>query len=95
MERKTMTKEELEKFAQEATSDEEQKRWENKGLGTDKAHAKRSDKFKPPSKLISIRVTEEVLEALKQIADDEGLKYQTYVASLLKKHVKSKKAVGQ
>ncbi len=92
MERKPMTKKELEEFAREATSDDEQKLWEKKKLGTDAQHVGRSHFYKAPSKLISIRVPEEVLEDLKTIADHEGLRYQTYIISLLTKHVRRKKA---
>ena len=92
MERKSMSKKELEKLASDATSDDEQELWEKKKLGNDPKHAERSDTYKPPSKLISIRVPDEVLEELKIIADKEGLRYQTYIISLLKKHVRTKKA---
>ncbi len=91
MERKSMTPKELEDFAHEATSDKEQERWEKKKLGNDAKHARRSEFFKAPSKLISIRVPDEVLEQLKDMAEDEGLRYQTYIISLLTKHVKRKK----
>ena len=94
MERKPMSKKELEKLAKEATSDEEQELWEQKKLGNDPKHAKRSEQYKAPSKLISIRLPDEVLEGLKEIADEEGLRYQTYIVSLLKKHVRKKKKAG-
>lgn len=87
-----MNKKDLEKFANDATSDDEQELWEKKKLGNDPKHVERSEAYKPPSKLISIRVPDEVLEELKMIADKEGLRYQTYIISLLKKHVRSKKA---
>ena len=88
MERKPMSKKEQTKFAAGATNDEEQELWEMKKLGTDSAHVLRNDSYKPPSKLISIRVPEDVLGQLKGLADSEGLRYQTYIISLLKKHVK-------
>ena len=92
MERKPMTPDEIERFASQAIKDGEQKLWEEKKLGTDPAHATKSKEYKAPSKLISLRVPEEVLESLKLIADTEGLRYQTYIISLLKKHVTQKKA---
>jgi predicted DNA binding CopG/RHH family protein len=87
-----MTKKDLEKFINDATDDEEQALWEKKKLGADARFIKRSEFYKAPSKLISIRVPEEVLEELKAIAGKEGLRYQTYIISLLKKHVRRKKA---
>lgn len=92
MERKSMTKEELEEFARNATSDENQEKWESKELGADSKSSQKSKAYKAPSKLISIRVPEEVLNELKVIADKEGLRYQTYLISLLKKHVKGSKS---
>ncbi len=91
MERKSMKKKDLEKFAHDATSDEEQSKWENKSLGTDTKHIKKSSFFKAPSKLISIRIPDEVLEEIKDMAEGEGLRYQTYIVSLLAKHVRKKK----
>lgn len=67
---------------------------ENKQLGAEAKHAKRSDFYKAPSKLISIRVPDEVAEQLKSMAEDEGLRYQTYIISLLTKHVRRKKKAG-
>ena len=90
MERKPMSKKEKEEFAKEATSDEEQIKWENKELGADKKYVKKSSFYKAPSKLISLRIPDEVLASLQDMADLEGLKYQTYIISLLKKHVKKK-----
>lgn len=92
MEHKSMTKDEIEKFASDATSDSEQELWEKKKLGKDAKHTVKSKAYKGPSKLISLRVPEEVLESLKTIADTEGLRYQTYIISLLKKHIRTKKA---
>ncbi len=92
MEHKPMTKDEIEKFATDATSDSEQELWEKKELGKDVQYVTKSKTYKGPSKLISLRVPEEVLETLKDIADTEGLRYQTYIISLLKKHIKTKKA---
>ena len=92
MERKSINKKDLEKFAAEATSDEEQELWEKKLLGNDPKHARQSSFYKTPSKLISIRIPDEVLLELKAIAESEGLRYQTYIVSLLKKHLKRKKA---
>lgn len=60
-----MSKKDLETFAAEVTTDEEQELWETKKLGKDPKHAKRSTFYKAPSKLISIRVPEEVLEEKK------------------------------
>ena len=91
MERKPMSKKEIEKFAKEVTADDEQELWEKKQLGTDPKHAKRSDFYKAPAKLISIRVPDELLEELKVMAEKEGLRYQTYIISLLKKHVRKRK----
>jgi predicted DNA binding CopG/RHH family protein len=89
-----MTRKAIEKLAAEATSDEEQELWEKKKLGTDPKHTERGTTYKTPSKLISIRVPDEVLCDLKIIADKEGLRYQTYVVSLLKKHVMKMKKAG-
>ncbi len=83
-----MSKKELEKFANKATSDSEQKKWENKKLGVDKNKVSKSNFKKSPSKLISIRVPDDVLDALRILAEEEGLRYQTYVVSILKKHIK-------
>lgn len=85
-----MKKTEKESFAQKATSDKEQKKWENKELGTDKEYSKKSDFYKPPSKLVSIRIPEETLTLIKDLAEKKGLKYQTYIISLLKNHVEKK-----
>jgi len=89
-----MTKKELEKFAKEAVSDEEQELWEKKKLGNDTKNVKRSEFYKAPSKLISIRVPDEVLEELKDLAEKNGLRYQTYIISLLKKHVVQRRKAG-
>ena len=94
MGRKPMNKKYSEKFAHNATSDDEQIKWENKGLGADAKHVKKSSFFKAPSKLISIRIPDEVLEEIKDMAEGEGLRYQTYIVSLLAKHVRKKKAAG-
>jgi predicted DNA binding CopG/RHH family protein len=72
--------------------DDEQHLWESKQLGTDKKYTKKSSLYKAPAKLISIRIPDDVLDVLKMLADKEGLRYQTYVVSLLKKHIRQKKA---
>ncbi len=92
MEQKSIKQKKLEIFAQKATSDEEQNRWENKSLGTDAKHVKKSSLFAAPSKLISIRTPDKILGEIKDMAEGEGLRYQTYIVSLLAKHVKNKKS---
>ena len=93
MERGTKLKsaKELERIADKLTSDDEQELWENKKLGATKKYAKKSRFFKTPAKLISIRVPEELLDELKDLAETEGLRHQTYIVSLLIKHVNRKK----
>ena len=86
-----MTTKEKEKFAKKATDDEDQALWENKKLGKSKDHVAKSSFFKDPTKLISIRLPEGLLIELKEIADEEGLRNQTYIVSLLAKHIKSRK----
>lgn len=88
---KKMTPKERKKFARQGTSDKEQLLWEKKKLGKSKEHVEKSKFFKNPTKLISIRVPEELLHELKEIAEEEGLRYQTYILSLLTKHVRHKK----
>jgi len=90
MERKPIKKKTKEKLSKHATRDDEQRLWEEKKLGNDIKHTERSNLYKSNSKLISIRIPEDVLEDIKNIADKEGLRYQTYIVSLLKKHVKRK-----
>lgn len=92
MERKPVNKKKIEALAKKVSSDDEQHLWETKQLGSDKKHAKTSSFYKSPAKLISIRIPDEVLEILKALAEKEGLRYQTYVVSLLKKHIRQKKA---
>lgn len=93
MERKSVSKKNLNALAEKISSDDEQDLWEDKELGADKKHAKKSSFYKAPAKLISIRIPDDVLEILKLLADKEGLRYQTYVVSLLKKHTRHKKAI--
>ena len=90
MERKPMSNKEKEKLASEATSDEEQAKWEKKELGAEGKYVEKSKFYKAPGKLVSLRVPEEVLSSLQGLADLEGLKCQSYILSLLKKHVKKK-----
>ncbi len=88
---KKMTAKEKEAFAKKATDDEEQALWEKKKLGKNKSHVGKGKFFKEPSKLISIRLPEGLLIELREIADEEGLRYQTYIVSLLTKHIKNRK----
>jgi antitoxin component of RelBE/YafQ-DinJ toxin-antitoxin module len=41
-------------------------------------------------KVVSIRLPEDLIEQLKLIADDTGLKYQPYVRMILTQHIKAK-----
>ena len=91
MERKPINKKKIAALADKIASDDEQPLWENKELGADPKQAKKSSLYKAPAKLISIRIPDELLEALKSLAEKEGLRYQTYVVSLLKKHTRQKK----
>jgi predicted DNA binding CopG/RHH family protein len=92
MERKAIKKKDIASIAEKIASDGEQSLWENKKLGFENKYAKRSSLYKAPAKLISIRIPDEVLEVLKVLAEKEGLRYQTYVVSLLKKHARQRKA---
>ena len=92
MERKSVKKSKrIEALIDQVSSDDEQHAWENKELGAEKKHTKKSNFYKAPAKLISIRIPDDVLDVLKILAEKEGLKYQTYVVSLLKKHTRQKK----
>ena len=92
MERKPVNKKKIAALVEKISSDDEQQLWESKQLGAEKKHARKSSLYKAPAKLISIRIPDDVLEILKTLADKEGLRYQTYVVSLLKKHTRQKKA---
>lgn len=92
MERKAITKKKIADLVDKISSDDEQALWEHKKLGATSKHAKKSSLYKAPAKLISIRIPDDVLEVLKVLAEKEGLRYQTYVVSLLKKHTRQKKA---
>jgi len=92
MERKAVNKKKAAMAAEKIYADDEQQLWEEKKLGADKKHAKKSSIYKAPAKLISIRIPDELLESLKALAEKEGLRYQTYVVSLLTKHARQKKA---
>lgn len=58
-------------------------------LEIDTEHAKKSSLIIAPSKLISIRIPDKVLGQIKDMAESEGLRYQTYIVSLLTKHVRN------
>lgn len=87
-----MTDKEKRKLAEAYTNDKEQDKWENKELGNDPKHAKKSKILLKRSGPISIRIPPDVLEDLKDIAEVEGYKYQTYIVALLKRHVKEKRS---
>ena len=92
MERKSVKKSKrIESLIDQISTDDEQQMWENKELGAQKKHTKKSSFYKAPAKLISIRIPDDVLDVLKLLAEKEGLRYQTYVVSLLKKHTRHKK----
>ncbi len=94
MERKSVKKNKnIETLVEQVAIDDEQHLWESKKLGADKKHVKKSSLYKAPAKLISIRIPDDVLEILKILADREGLRYQTYVVRLLKKHTRQKKVI--
>jgi len=82
-----------EKWMEDALNDGNQEAWETGKLGRDKASAEAVSKPRnatKPAPPTSIRLPSELREALKALAEEEGLKYQTYIRHILTKHVKSK-----
>ena len=90
---KVQSKKKFEKFAKDATSDEEQKSWESGKLGRDPKHAKISKIELPDERPLptSIRIPIDLIRDLKELAEYEGLKYQAYLKMILTKHVRAKK----
>ena len=73
--------------------DGEQGKWESGELGSDPEFAvvsTKPDKTLNPSPPTSIRLPLKLREALKGLAEDEGLKYQSYIRMILTKHINEK-----
>ena len=90
MEQKPMTKDDIEAFAQEATSDDEQELWEKKLLGNDPAHVAKSSFYKgtPDAGNIFIKIPVSTASKLKLLADNEGMRCEDYVLRLIDNHLK-------
>ena len=90
MEQKPMTKDDIEAFAQEATSDDEQELWEKKLLGNDLAHVVKSNFYKgtPDAGSLFIKIPVSSASKLKQLADNEGMRCEEYILRLIDDHLK-------
>lgn len=69
--------------------------WENQKLGATKKYARKVSSEREDAvddalglQLVSIRLQKTLINALKKIALDEGIGYQTYIRQLLTQHVK-------
>lgn len=85
-------KDKIETLADKLTSDTNQEKWENKELGTDPNHAEIYEGLKGIDKPLptSIRLPQSLISALKKLAKNEGVPYQTYLKLVLTRHVKEK-----
>ncbi len=64
-------------------------------MGKDPKHAKAIDlKIEKKHLPTSIRLPINLVDALKELADDEGLSYQTYLKMILTRHVREKRKAG-
>lgn len=90
---KVQAKKRIEKFAKEATEDDEQEAWETGKLGRDIKHAKIANIELPDYRPLptSIRIPVGLIHELKTLAEHEGLKYQAYLKMILTQHVRAKK----
>ena len=83
------------KFIEEALNDGNQEAWESGQLGRDPDHAKAIDlKIDKKNLPTSIRLPLNLVDSLKELADEEGIPYQTYLKMVLMRHVRAKRKAG-
>ncbi len=78
------------KIAEKVTSDGNQSLWESGQLGRDSKHAKKY-RGKPlfgKTSPTSIRLPESMIEALKRLAEQAGVGYQSYLKMVLAEKIK-------
>lgn len=85
------------KIAEELLNDGNQESWEKGTLGRDKKHArklseKEAIRYLGEKKGTSIRLPDELIEDLRNLAAEKGLPYQAYLRMILIEHVKGKKS---
>ena len=83
---KGKTKEQLEARSAELCSDDNVEKWENGELGESEEHARVS------SRSTTIRLSDDMIAALKSIAAYNGMPYQTYLKHILAVHIKEVEA---
>ena len=82
-------------FVDSVLEDENQESWEKGLLGKDPKHAKAVDlKIEVKTLPTSIRLPINLVEALKQLSEEEGIAYQTYLKMILTRHIREKRKVG-
>lgn len=97
-EHKKISKKESLKF--EAAAVHESEKWEEGSYGKDPQYIQFQDentekvfhdsKRKSENIPTSIRMPKELIDGLQNLAEEDGLPYQTYVKMVLKQHLKSK-----
>ena len=73
--------------------------WDNRELGAEEKFVRRASSTREKAldenlglQTISIRLQKNLIENLKELADEDGIGYQPYVRQLLMRHVRSEKA---
>ena len=74
--------------------DQEGDAWDDRELGHDPEYAEPAPEFakKKASVVTTIRMTPSMVKELKELADLEGLAYQTLIKSVLTKYIREKKS---
>lgn len=72
--------------------------WDNREFGASEAYVRKASREREKSidealelQMISIRLQKELLDALKEMAREDGIGYQPYIRQLLTRHVFGKK----
>lgn len=92
---KKMTRNKKEKVAKKVlAADDQQKDWEEGRLGRDMKHAAVVGRMRGNTYPTSIRLPVGLIQALRELAENEGLSYQTYLKMILTRHVREHKKAG-
>jgi predicted DNA binding CopG/RHH family protein len=72
--------------------------WENRELGSNEAFVRKASSMQEKAldeklelQIISIRLQKSLIDDLKEIASESGLRYQPYIRHLLTQHVRSER----
>lgn len=92
---KKMTRNKKEKAAKKAlAADGQQRDWEDGRLGRDMKHAALGGRMRGNTYPTSIRLPVGLISALRELAELEGLSYQTYLKMILTRHVREHQKAG-